>query len=90
MYNFLVSGTIVVFTGILPIAHHEHGLAAILGHGKSFHSAYFAIAIPPFSYTHTPLPGIVEIGHVGELVKRGVGRFGCMPNLGSVLQWHAM
>ena len=26
-------GTIVVFTGILPVARDEQGLAAILGHG---------------------------------------------------------
>jgi hypothetical protein len=28
-------GTVVVFTGILPVAKDEQGLAAILGHGKS-------------------------------------------------------
>ena len=28
-------GDIVVFTGILPVAKDEHGLAGILGHGKS-------------------------------------------------------
>jgi len=28
-------GTIVVFTGILPVARDEQGLAAILGHGAS-------------------------------------------------------
>lgn len=28
-------GTIVVFTGILPVARDEQGLAAILGHGRS-------------------------------------------------------
>ena len=27
-------GNIVVFTGILPVARDEQGLAAILGHGK--------------------------------------------------------
>ncbi len=30
------SGTVVVFTGILPVAKDEQGLAAILGHGM-FH-----------------------------------------------------
>ena len=29
-------GTVVVFTGILPVAKDEQGLAAILGHGM-FH-----------------------------------------------------
>ena len=29
-------GTVVVFTGILPVAKDEQGLAAILGHG-TFH-----------------------------------------------------
>ena len=34
--NAMVSfDTIVVFTGILPIARDEEGLAAIIGHGKS-------------------------------------------------------
>ena len=28
-------GTVVVFTGILPVAKDEQGLAAILGHGMS-------------------------------------------------------
>ena len=32
--NVIRLGTIVVFTGILPVASHEQGLAAILGHGK--------------------------------------------------------
>jgi Zn-dependent protease with chaperone function len=32
----ITSGTVVVFTGILPVAKDEQGLAAILGHGM-FH-----------------------------------------------------
>ncbi|KAI0747380.1 hypothetical protein C8Q74DRAFT_1320563 [Fomes fomentarius] len=30
------AGNIVVFTGILPVAKDEHGLAAILGHGHAY------------------------------------------------------
>lgn len=30
----LVVGTVIVFTGILPIAKSEEGLAAIIGHGE--------------------------------------------------------
>lgn len=29
----IIEGNIVVFTGILPVAKDEQGLAAILGHG---------------------------------------------------------
>ena len=28
-------GTVVVFTGILPICQDENGLAAVLGHGEN-------------------------------------------------------
>lgn len=27
-------GTVIVFTGILPVCRDEQGLAAVLGHGK--------------------------------------------------------
>lgn len=34
MFSGISTGNIVVFTGILPVAKDEQGLAAILGHGK--------------------------------------------------------
>ena len=34
------SGTVVVFTGILPVAKDEQGLAAILGHGMLSMATY--------------------------------------------------
>jgi hypothetical protein len=33
-------GTVVVFTGILPICKDENGLAAVLGHGDSSHPSH--------------------------------------------------
>lgn len=30
----LGAGTVIVFTGILPLAKDEEGLAAVVGHGK--------------------------------------------------------
>ena len=38
------TGNIVVFTGIIPVAKDEDGLAAILGHGL-----FLAIGLVPFS-----------------------------------------
>lgn len=35
-------GTIVVSTGIIPIAKDEHGLAAVISHGKFVHSSSVA------------------------------------------------
>lgn len=32
----LSPGTIVVFTGILPVCRDEQGLAAVVGHGMHF------------------------------------------------------
>jgi hypothetical protein len=32
-HSYIAIGTIVIFTGILPIARDEQGLAAIIGHG---------------------------------------------------------
>jgi Zn-dependent protease with chaperone function len=39
------SGTVVVFTGILPVAKDEQGLAAILGHGM-FHCSHAILNVP--------------------------------------------
>jgi hypothetical protein len=41
-------GTVVVFTGILPVAKDEQGLAAILGHGM------FPLATRDLECTLTP------------------------------------
>lgn len=43
-----VAGTVIVFTGILPIAKDEEGLAAIIGHGErkstpSVHLAHIVV-----------------------------------------------
>ncbi|KAI0295074.1 hypothetical protein B0F90DRAFT_1213239 [Multifurca ochricompacta] len=48
-------GTIVVFTGILPVAKDEQGLAAILGHGEFIH---------PNPILKFPFTLCIEIGHV--------------------------
>lgn len=52
-------GNVVVFTGILPVAKDEQGLAAVLGHGASY-SSYRQKFI-----TNVPVYVYAEIGHVG-------------------------
>lgn len=50
-------GTIVVFTGILPVCKNEAGLAAVVGHG----------VYPNFSSMKSVLKLGSEIGHAGTL-----------------------
>lgn len=52
-------GNVVVFTGILPVAKDEQGLAAVLGHGVCY-SLYRQKLI-----TNVLDHAYAEIGHVG-------------------------
>ncbi len=64
VWALIIPGTVVVFTGILPVAKDEEGLAAILGHGM------FYCLLATCDLTRLLIP-LTEIGHVGEFLRIG-------------------
>jgi metalloendopeptidase OMA1, mitochondrial len=48
-------GNVVVFTGILPVARDEEGLAAVLAHGELFASVHFSFHGSSFPFFHPSL-----------------------------------